>query len=305
MSVPPRAGEDAARDKGSRSAGARGSPRDVTSALAGSLDVLPPRVLLPVLRLEVEVGGVEHPGPLAAGGVLAGGVQLDGPVAEGAVHFVDEGAVLVQTDLVVMPAERRPGAGVEAGGRGTLTRRGGGGAREGQGPEHSKGVGDCSALPRGCCTLSTARLTLEEREGGGGRDWDRKSWVPKIGRSDFPDCNFVFSRDGPFGLGGGGGGSSRGCTAVLMEGCPLVACGTGSTTSACRSRRASGSSAGRGEDACGLGCVQKRIPGGNYATFREKKCGWGIARRPCGSVRGGFKVNLPVRPLLSGGGGWG
>ena len=52
---------------------------------------------------------------------------------------------------------------------------------------------------------------LDVLEGGGGGGWDPKVCGPEMARSDFPDrksVHFVFSRDGHFGLGGGGG--SRG-----------------------------------------------------------------------------------------------
>ena len=50
------------------------------------------------------------------------------------------------------------------------------------------------------------------RKGGRGRDWDRKDCVPKMNR-----LNFVFSRGGHFGLGGGGG--SRGGVPPRTETC--------------------------------------------------------------------------------------
>ena len=58
----------------------------------------------------------------------------------------------------------------------------------------------------GTQTVHVLLREVSEREGaGGGGLWDPKVRVPKIARPDVPDVNFVFSRDGHFGLGGGGG----------------------------------------------------------------------------------------------------
>ena len=98
------------------------------------------------------------------------------------------------------------------GGRAVLKRGGGGGAvlKRGGGRAVLKRGGGRAVLKRGgggglCLNGGGGGLCLNEGEGGWEGVWDPKFCVPKMARPDLPNGNFV-SHDGPFGLGGGGGG---------------------------------------------------------------------------------------------------